>query len=277
MSDAVTLYQRPERLTIAKIRTPLSKAAQNLLAKATEMVACAQAPDVDEALDTLRLAGDPDYQACTAEIDGTVVIKKAASEAEEPVRKLRNQMWDDLHEEMDRRVKVGKARSTSEAYDQLSRERHPVYTGLYKVLEDTATPPPTEAITKREQEAALRKRQQLFATIEKRADGLVSAGRAKDRQEALSHIFKNDREAYEAYRKASYSTGPLPDVPQEGRQPAPPGPAYQAARRLALEMKQNDPYGEHAEASETEMIGKVLRGNKALYEQYRQESYDHGW
>ena len=273
MSEPVTLYQRPERLTVAKIRRPLSKAAENLLAKATEMVECHEARDVDDAIDTLRLANDPDYLTAAAETDHTVVIKKAAPEPS---------TFETLCAYAKRMVDLGQARNVPDAVEALGKVRHPAYVAWREEgktplsMTSTTTGDDVTSVVKAAEAAKLAKRLAVRTEINKLAAPLIQGGMTE--AAAWQAVWKADYERggdlYDRYRKSSYADGPLADVPHEGPRAAPPGPAYQAAERQALEMKQNDPWGEHAGKSKQDLIEKVWEANPQLYRQYREESYD---
>lgn len=282
MPEPVTLYQRTERLTIAKIRRPLSKAAQNLLAKATEMEACNEARDVDDALDTLRLANDPDYLTALAETDGSVPITKAA-----PAPAPRFGAFDTLSAFAKRLMDTGQAKTFADAVEALGKVRHPAYvawrgestpatTPVYKA--QSAADDVTRVIkAAQEQDVQLAKRRAAEGELRRRVDRLLKAGAAPNEQEAVRQVFKADVPFYYEHKNATYSTGPMPSAQDDGPRAAPDTPAYALAKRLARELVQNDTWNEYAGMSETEVINqKVFPDNPALYEQVRQEGYSRG-
>lgn len=283
MSEPVTLFQRPqtsatpERLTIAKIRRPLSKAAENLMCKTARMEVFGEARDMDDALDMLRLSNDADYLAVQAEQGGTVAISKAAPDAPST--------FDILCAYAKRMVDMGQARDVASGVDALGKMNHPAYrtwmdertpasTTVHKAA--PTTPGEVERVVKAAQDVRFAKKRAVESEINKRAAALVRAGKAPNELEALSAVFKADRALYEEYRASSYADGPLPPAPEPARTVAPDPPAYALAKQMALELKQNDPWGEHAGKSQQEMIETVLRGNRELYEAVRQESYSRG-
>ncbi len=208
--------------------------------------------------------------------------KAARKEAPMPLQKSMSDLaWEAFSAAARALVTAKTFRTYGEAVDALKAASHPAYLTYLASLSSGSPPPATTApgdvvkVVKQAQDVQFAKKRQVQQEINKRTTALVRSGKAENELEALRAVFKSDPALYEDYRQSSYARGPIfPDTA-----PAPVAehdlPAYATAKRLALDLKLNDPWGEHSGKTQQELVNKVLRDNPQLYEAVRQESYAH--
>jgi hypothetical protein len=116
------------------------------------------------------------------------------------------------------------------------------------------------------------KHQETLALVARRVTAVMKAATAENLEDAYRQVFAADPALFDAYRKATYSTGSPGLVPRDGMQKAAPvSPAYQEAQRIAAQMKEDDVYGKYKDQDEDAMLGVVFESRPDLYRAYRAE------
>jgi hypothetical protein len=168
-------------------------------------------------------------------------------------------------------VQRKKAATFEDAVAQLKQQSHPSYLTYLSSLGSGSAPEgvtTTEGVGKRAEAEALAKRAAVEQEVQKRVGRLTRAGLTQDA--AMRQMSKDDPAFYAEVRKASYSRGPLPPVEPDVRV-VPTGPVYAQIRKMALELRSHDPWGQYAGKSAAELEEEVFKSDPALYQAYRRE------